>query len=63
MKIRKLTTVVENPWHGQGFVEDLGPGIGATASELGALLAPRVMEALGGDLEAYGKAAIVGQGG
>ncbi|MGO2037287.1 MAG: amino acid synthesis family protein [Brevibacterium sp.] len=84
MKIRKLTTVVEevlaeggrktdpvitiaavaavieNPWHGQGFVDDLGPGIEATASALGAELAPRVMTALGGSLEAYGKAAIVG---
>lgn len=63
IRVAAVAAVIENPWHGQGFVGDLGPGIDATASELGALLAPRVMEALGGDLEAYGKAAIVGQGG
>lgn len=84
MKVRKITTVVEelateggrpvepvarvavvavvidNPWHGQGFVDDLSAGIDATASDLGALLAPRVVEALGAPIEAYGKAAIVG---
>lgn len=58
--VAAVAAVIENPWHGQGFVEDLGPGIDATASDVGALLAPRVMEALGGSLEAYGKAAIVG---
>ncbi len=52
--------VIENPWAGQGFVEDLGPGIDAHASDLGALLAPLVLEALGRPAEAYGKAAIVG---
>ena len=35
-------------------------GIDKVASDLGALLAPRVIEALGAPLEAYGKAAIVG---
>lgn len=61
--VAAVAAVIENPWHGQGFVDDLGPGIDATASELGAVLAPRVMEALGGTLEAYGKAAIVGLSG
>jgi hypothetical protein len=55
-----VAAVIRNPWAGQGFVEDLAPGIDATASDLGALLAPRVMEALGAPLEAFGKAAIVG---
>lgn len=55
-----VAAVIENPWKGQGFVEDLTEGIDAVASDLGAELAPRVMEALGTDLEAYGKAAIVG---
>lgn len=59
-RVAAVAAVIENPWAGQGFVDDLGPGIDATASDLGALLAPRVMEALGGELEAYGKAAIVG---
>src|SRR5699024_12416359 len=84
MKVRKITTIVEevlleggkdvepaartavvaaiieNPWKDQGFVDDLSAGIDKVAPELGQLLAPRVMEALGTPLEAYGKAAIVG---
>jgi hypothetical protein len=59
-RVAIVAAVIENPWHGQGFVEDLGPGIDATASDLGALLAPLVLEALGSQAEAYGKAAIVG---
>lgn len=61
--VAAVAAIIENPWHGQGFVEDLGPGIDSVASDLGELLAPRVMEALGGTLEAYGKAAIVGTDG
>jgi len=59
-RVAVVAAVIENPWSGQGFVEDLGPGIDANASDLGALLAPRVIEALGSMPEAYGKAAIVG---
>lgn len=59
-RVVMVAAVIENPWKGQGFVEDLSAGIDAVASDLGALLAPRVMEALGAPLEAYGKAAIVG---
>lgn len=55
-----VAAVFDNPWAGQGFVEDLTEGIDKVASDLGALLAPRVIEALGAPLEAYGKAAIVG---
>ena len=55
-----VVAVIENPWAGQGFVEDLGPGIDGTASDLGKLLTPRVVEALGVPVEAFGKAAIVG---
>jgi hypothetical protein len=55
-----VVAVIENPWAGQGFVEDLAPGIDATASDVGKLLAERVVEALGGPVEAFGKAAIVG---
>jgi hypothetical protein len=55
-----VAAVIENPWAGEGFVDDLGPGIDAVASDLGKLLAPRVVEALGAPVEAYGKAAIVG---
>lgn len=59
-RIAVVAAVVDNPWAGQGFVEDLAPGIEAHASELGALLAPLVLEALGAPAEAYGKAGIVG---
>ncbi|MFM9588329.1 amino acid synthesis family protein [Streptomyces scabiei] len=59
-RIAVVAAVIENPWAGQGFVEDLGPGIEANASDLGALLAPAVLDALGAPAEAYGKAAVVG---
>lgn len=59
-RVAIVAAVIENPWAGEGFVEDLAPGIDANASDLGALLAPAVMEALGAPAEAYGKAAIVG---
>jgi len=62
-RVAVVGVVIDNPWAGRGFVEDLLPEINATASDLGALLAPRVMEALGGSLEAYGKAGIVGVNG
>lgn len=62
-RIAIVGVVFDNPWAGQGFVEDLLPGTNAVASDIGALLAPRVMEALGAPLEAYGKAAIVGLNG
>lgn len=52
--------VIENPWAKMGFVEDLGPAIDEVAPEVGALLAGRVVNALGLPVEAYGKAAIVG---
>jgi hypothetical protein len=52
--------VITNPWAGQGFVADLGPLIDEVAPQLGALLGPRCVELLGGPVEAYGKAAIVG---
>lgn len=54
--------ILRNPWHGQGFVEDLQPGIQAIAPQLGALLVPKLLSALGGPdrVQAYGKAAVVG---
>jgi hypothetical protein len=59
-RVAVVAAVIENPWAGQGFVEDLAPGIDANASDLGKLLAPAVLEALGETAEAFGKAAIVG---
>lgn len=62
-RVAVVAAVLDNPWAGQGFVEDLGPGIDAHASDLGALLAPAVLDALGAPAEAYGKGAIVGLAG
>lgn len=59
-RVAVVAAVIDNPWAGQGFVEDLGPGIDAHASDLGELLAPQVLDALGAPAEAYGKAAVVG---
>ncbi|MFG3292980.1 amino acid synthesis family protein [Streptomyces sp. NPDC048179] len=55
-----VLAVIENPWAGQGFVADLLPGIDEVAPQLGELLAPQVVAALGAPVKAYGKAAIVG---
>jgi hypothetical protein len=59
-RVAVVAAVIDNPWAGQGFVEDLSAGIEANASDVGALLAPLVLEALGAPAEAFGKAAIVG---
>ena len=59
-RVAVVAAVIQNPWAGQGFVEDLGPGIDANAADLGKLLAPQVLDALGAPAEAFGKAAIVG---
>jgi hypothetical protein len=54
--------VLENPWAGRGFVEDLKPEILAIAPKLGEILVRDILDACGGPerVEAYGKAAIVG---
>ncbi|AHD09059.1 amino acid synthesis family protein [Phaeobacter gallaeciensis] len=57
--------VIQNPWAGQGFVEDLGPQIRDCAPGLGTLLTEMILEAAGGGdrVEGYGKSAIVGLNG
>lgn len=62
-RVAIVAAVIDNPWQGKGYVADLSAGIADNASELGALLAPRVVAALGASVEAYGKAAIVGVNG
>lgn len=62
-RVAVVLAVIENPWRDRGFVADLGPLIDEVAPELGALLAPRCVAALGAPVEAYGKAAVVGTGG
>jgi len=62
-RIAVVAAVIENPWAGKGFVEDLTPGIDSVAGELGLLLSARVAAALDAPIEAYGKAGIVGLNG
>ncbi|WP_433466349.1 amino acid synthesis family protein [Spirillospora sp. CA-128828] len=54
--------VIRNPWHGRGYVADLQPEVREVAPLLARELTARLVEALGGagEVEAFGKAAIVG---
>ena len=60
-----LAVVMKNPWLGRGFVEDLKPEIKANCSALGELMVKRLLDSIGGaeNIEAYGKAAVVGADG
>ena len=57
-----VAAVMPNPWAGRPFVEDLHPDIVGFANDLGALLADRLVDALGAPdaVEAYGKSSVVG---
>ncbi|MFL1454919.1 amino acid synthesis family protein [Marinobacter sp. GN3S48] len=56
-----VAAVVTNPWGGQGFVEDLSPEIRSGCSELGELIVKHILNEIGSEqIEAYGKAAVVG---
>lgn len=65
LKMIAAVAVIQNPWAGRGFVEDLRPEIADCAPGLGALLTRMVLEAAGGGdkVEGYGKSAIVGVNG
>lgn len=54
-----VALVIENPYP-PGFVEDLVTTADAVAAEIGEAIAPGVVELVGGHVEAYGKAALVG---
>ena len=62
MRLVAALAVLRNPWAGRGFVEDLQPEIREIAPILGALLTKMIIETVGSgdDVEAYGKAAVVG---
>lgn len=57
--------VIQNPWYGKGFVEDLKPMILKHAAALGTELSKRIVDVAGGGdkVEAYGKAALIGASG
>ena len=58
-KLAAAAAVINNPWAGRGFVEDLRPEILRFAPALAEVLVPMLIESLGGGdkIEAYGKAA------
>ncbi|MDC3138314.1 amino acid synthesis family protein [Candidatus Pelagibacter sp.] len=55
-----VAAVFKNPWHGQGFVEDLRPTILDLAPKLGDLLVPELIKEIGSPekILAYGKASV-----
>ena len=57
--------VIQNPWSGKEFVEDLKPEILDLAPKIGDILVPELIKEIGsGDkILAYGKAAMVGLNG
>ncbi|RMC38011.1 amino acid synthesis family protein [Paracoccus alkanivorans] len=65
LKMIAAVAVIENPWAGQGFVEDLRPEILDCAPGLGELLTGMILDAAGGGekVEGYGKSAITGVNG
>ena len=60
-----VAAVIQNPWAGQGFVEDLRTEILAIGPVLGDEMVPRLLDLVDGadNVEAYGKAAMVGLNG
>ena len=66
LRLFGAAAVLQNPWHGRGFVEDLRPEIHAIAPVLGEMLTAEILRMAGGDgsvVEGYGKAAVVGTAG
>ncbi|MEN9417590.1 MAG: hypothetical protein RI988_1210 [Pseudomonadota bacterium] len=65
LRLYAAAAVLRNPWHGRGFVEDLGPEIREIAPQLGEMLTAEILRMAGSGeaVEGYGKAAIVGTSG
>ena len=61
LHIFAVAAVITNPWAGR-YIEDLNPEIHAFAPILGEKLSKRILKLAGGpdNIEAYGKAAVVG---
>jgi len=61
LQIFAVAAVITNPWAGR-YIEDLKPEIHAFAPILGEKLSERILKLAGGpdNIEAYGKAAVVG---
>ena len=65
LKLIAAVAIIQNPWAGQGFVENLTQKIHQVAPILGEILTDMIItQAGGGDkVEAYGKASVVGLNG
>lgn len=57
-----VCAVMTNPYAGQGYVEDLSELIEASG-QIGTILGEEAVRLLGGPVESYGKAGLVGSGG
>ncbi|MFC0022867.1 amino acid synthesis family protein [Neobacillus cucumis] len=62
IKMIITSAVIKNPWAGRGFVENLKPEIEEFAPQLGELLVSELFKHINSadDVEAFGKAAVVG---
>ena len=60
-----VAAVIQNPWAGKGFVENLKPEILDLAPKLGEILVPELIKEIGSGekILAYGKASMVGLNG
>jgi hypothetical protein len=65
LRMFAAAAVIENPWAGRGFVEDLSPEIRTVAPRLGELLTTEIIRLAGSGeaVEGYGKAAVCGSAG
>ncbi|WDM66910.1 amino acid synthesis family protein [Xanthomonas cucurbitae] len=65
LKLIAAAAVIQNPWAGRGYVEDLSPEIRALGPQLSQHLTNLILGELGsGDaVEAFGKSALVGLSG
>lgn len=61
-RVAIVAVVIANPYPAT-YTEDLVTIADAVGAELGGLLGPAVVDLLGDEVEAYGKAALVGPGG
>jgi hypothetical protein len=65
LKLVAALAVIQNPWAGRGYVENLRLEIEAAAPELGRLLTAMILDVTGSGeaVEGYGKSAVVGLNG
>ena len=62
LRVIGVAAVLENPWKGEKFIDDLQPEIRRIAPVMGKALTDRLLSLVGSGekIEAYGKAAIAG---